>query len=190
MNRLDINTPRGRRAAQDQARALDIVATTTGLVFAATDDTERAIVDAVAIKAGRIVAVVEVKSREMTAQTLRGAFGNRWLVTLDKIITAAQVAEALRVPLIGLLYLVPDNLVLSIRLSGKDGQLVCDYSVQKTATQATCNGGTAIRQNAFINMAAARQYQGRAAEARAAPKAERLPLQLGFPALPPIRRAS
>ena len=154
---LDITTPRGRVAAQDQHDALSILSKAMGVNFIETSDTDRAYVDAFAVRDSKIVAAFEVKSRDMTEAQL-SRFGDEWLVTFEKVLTGINVAYSLAVPFFGLLYLVPEKKLKLIQISDKDGKATCKFRVDKTETQATCNGGLAIRANAFIDMREAKGY--------------------------------
>jgi hypothetical protein len=83
---------------------------------------------------------------------LRHQFHNEWFVTYDKIALGRQIADALCIDLWGFLYLVPDDIVMRVKLSSYDGGWLQKFRIEKTETQATVNGGTAVRENAYINM--------------------------------------
>lgn len=155
---LDITTPRGRIAANDQHAALDILRSAWPSVqIVETSDMDRAHVDAIAVKDGIASAVFEVKSRDMTEAQLK-KFGDEWLVTFEKVLTGINVAYSLAVPFFGLLYLVPDKKLMLVKIADKDGKSCCKFRVETTETQATCNGGLALRANAFIDMNGATVY--------------------------------
>lgn len=156
---LDINTPRGRKAAQLQAEALSIVTDACGVRFVTTSDIDSAFIDAMAINAdNEVQAVAEVKSRDMTEAQLK-RFGNEWLLTYEKILHGALIAKYLRVPFIGVLYLIPDAKVMTIVIADKDGELIAPIRINRTETQKTINGGKIIRTNAYLNMDSARIYE-------------------------------
>jgi len=62
------------------------------------------------------------------------------------------------VPCVGFLYLVKPKVLLTQRLSDNEGRLAAEVRLSTTSTQATINGGRALRTNAFINMAGAKIY--------------------------------
>lgn len=158
LNTLDINTERGRIAAKQQAKAIEVLEQRTGMRFVTTDDRDSALVDAFAYdQQNRMVAVCEVKSRSMTLRQLKD-WRNEWLITYEKIRHGCDMAKTLRVPFIGVLYLTPDDLVLTIIISDKSGNLMQPTRIERTETQATTNGGKIIRSNAYINMNAATKY--------------------------------
>lgn len=85
-------------------------------------------------------------------QQLRDDFKHEWLVTYAKIERARDIAKAFCVPLIGLLYLVDEPAFLCIRLANATGEFACPIRVERTETQATVNGGKALRDNAYIDV--------------------------------------
>jgi hypothetical protein len=155
---LDINTPKGRAAAVDQERAAYIVFRDANTTFYPTDDHGAAKVDGIIVRNGFIQGVVEIKSRNMRLSQLLTEFRSEWLLTMEKLEDIARASALLGAPGYGLLYLVPDHKVLAARLSDKDGVIVCNYRIDRTLTQATCNGGCATRDNAFISMEHSKIY--------------------------------
>ena len=132
-----------------------------GLVYCSGSKDSPAAVDGMLIKAGttRIFRVAEAKCRDMTMQDLFGRFGGTWLITNSKIKALAEAAKLFGVPGTGLLYLVPDKLVLAVKICDEEGRFVHNFEVKQTLTQATVNGGTAIRDNAFIPMITAAEFR-------------------------------
>lgn len=158
---LDINTPKGRIAAQQQADALAIITAHANVRFVTTVDNDAAVVDAFGLdKENRVSAVIEVKSRDMDMQTLVNQFQNEWLVTFEKIQKGAEIAKMLCVPFVGVLYLTKDNLVLTNVIADKDGNLAGPIRIARSETQKTTNGGKIIRTNAYIHMGNANVYRG------------------------------
>ena len=155
---LDINTQRGRESARDQQRAADIVFSRSDSSFFATSDHGPAKIDGVVCKDEFITALVEIKSRDVTREKLMGVFHGEWLVSMDKLKDMAQLSSLLAVPGYGLLYLIPSYQVLVVKLTDFEGNIVCTYREEVTETPRTCNGGSATRNNAFINMVHARIY--------------------------------
>lgn len=156
---LDINTPKGRIAAQQQTEALRIISHHCGTNFITTSDTNAACVDAFAVNLeGTIEAVAEIKSRDMTRRQLE-LYGDEWLVSFDKINHGAELSKMLRVPFIGILYLVPDSLVLTIVIANRRGDIVAPMRISRTETKKSINGGLIKRTNAYINMGSANCYK-------------------------------
>lgn len=142
-----------------ERRAASLFESATGCRYISTPKDEPALVDAVLMKGDQLVAVVETKCRDIDRKTFEGPFDNEWLITFEKVVRSRDIANALGVPLVGFLYLVKDDVLLVKRLSNPDGSVV-PFRVETTETQATVNGGTATRGNAFIRMNGAKVYAG------------------------------
>lgn len=161
---LDINTPRGRKSVEDELRAASLFeAARPGYSYAMTnrgsdnpdDEDGNATVDGVVIRGRDIIGTVEIKCREFGEEKLHGEYyKSRWLVTASKLTRAAAIATALNTPLWGFLYLVPDDVLLTQRLFDKRRWRVSIHT-RRSTTPATCNGGTAERFNAYIDMSKA-----------------------------------
>jgi hypothetical protein len=95
-----------------------------------------------------IVGVAEVKTRNLTYQQLSG-FGS-YLVTFSKLEKLRSVAKALRCPGLLLVYLIPETKTVWWKVCDGQGEWTVDVKVERTSTQATCNGGTAMRDNAYL----------------------------------------
>lgn len=156
---LDINTPKGKVAASYQREALEVLRESTGFNFLMTADDDSADVDAIfSGQEGVTVAVAEVKSRDLTLDQLK-RFNDEWLMTFTKIISGSQIASMLRVPFIGILYLIPERKVMTVTIADKNGETCVPFRVDRTITQKTVNGGRVSRVNAYIDMKGARIYE-------------------------------
>ena len=154
---LDINTPRGQRTLADERAAVAIFESHYPQCrYFHTPKADAGDVDGIVCNLieGRLVCVTETKCRyDMTLEHFAEAYNREWLVTFDKIIKGVKVAEALRIPFYGFLYIVQNKALLHRRLwSPVAGFEFASLMVRKTKTQATCNGGSATRDNAFIDM--------------------------------------
>lgn len=158
---LDINTPKGREAAADQQRATDLVfknSAAHSFIHTAMDDA--AAVDGFIVKDGIAVGVAEIKSRyDMNYAQLMMERDGEWLLTHQKLLDLQRVSQLLRLPGYGFIYLKQDEMVLAVQLTNSNGDIVCKYRVENTATQRTINGGTAHRDNAFIDVSKSRIYR-------------------------------
>lgn len=161
---LDINTPRGRIAAQDQENAARIVfgesSGSNRYKFVRTSDTDRAAVDGIVFRDWTISSVCEIKSRDCDYDTLMNEFHGEWLLTYQKLLDLQKVCQLLCVPGYGLLYLKGSQEVVVLKLVNESGHIACKFRIQRTETQATCNGGKAIRENAYIDVRGGRVYDG------------------------------
>jgi hypothetical protein len=91
-------------------------------------------------------------------EKFKTSFQSEWLVTWSKVHNAIQIADSLGVPCFGFLYLVDEKTLLTQKLSEPNGKLNVKIRLETTETQATINGGKAIRTNAFINMSSAQVH--------------------------------
>lgn len=156
MSKLDILTPKGCKSARDEEKASKHLID-YGIQYIATPKNKPAVIDAVLVNGSKIVGVAETKCRyNITFMDFLCKYGNRWLLTESKVQECLKVARALCVPLIGLLYLVDDDCLMMINLS------LAPRIISKTKTQATINGGQAIRNNAYVDMTRCRVSFGQA----------------------------
>lgn len=160
---MDINTPQGRIAAKHQIWCVRkfLELRRPGYMYCHTSDTDAAVIDGFIVNPnGKIVAGVEVKSRyNIAAESFFEQMHGRWLLTLQKLNDMQFLAAMLRVPMYGMLYIVPSNLLLITKLVSEDGQIACNYYAEETETQRCINGGTAVRPNAFIDMTSAAKIE-------------------------------
>jgi hypothetical protein len=150
---LDILTELGQKSVADEREAARIWERHFPLPYISTPKDRPAWVDAVILRRGEILYAVETKCRyDMDLKRFTEERNSEWLITAEKIDKAKIVCEALCVPLLGFLYLVPDKCLLVDKILDEKGNIVIGIKYQDTATQKTINGGTIVRRNAFINM--------------------------------------
>jgi hypothetical protein len=96
------------------------------------------------------MAVAEIKWRgaSLTLETLR-QFGT-YLITYRKIQRGRVAARLLHVPLFLIVGLA--DCTVWWKVSEADGQWCEDPDVQRTRTQRSINGGTALRWNAYLSL--------------------------------------
>lgn len=120
--------------------------------FIETPKDEPADIDGFIIRNGTLVSGVEVKCRMMTLEDLRGKYDNQWLITYDKIERGISVCRSLGVDFRGFLFLVPEQILLIVRIwDFKTGETV-GMELEETRTQATVNGGSIVRLNAYVDV--------------------------------------
>lgn len=150
---MDINSPLGQKSLAHERRMAKWVEEKFKLLYIETPKNSPATVDAVLVRYGEMKAIVETKCRyKLTLEQFNTIFKCEWLVTWAKVQNAITIASSLGVPCIGFLYLVDEDILLSQKISEPDGRLVADVRLSTTETQATINGGVALRTNAFIDM--------------------------------------
>jgi hypothetical protein len=106
---------------------------------------------------GTVDHVLEAKARDMTKEKFFGDYGGTWLVSYDKLKRCYDTAYSLRTNFYGLLVLIPDEVCyhrILAEYNEKTGGLewVVPFKVMETETQKNINGGTAFRENAYIDM--------------------------------------
>jgi hypothetical protein len=150
---LDILTPKGQETLKQESEAISLFLNNyAGFEFVHTPKDMPADIDGFVVKNGVIFSGVEVKCRTMTLHELHRSFSSKWLITYDKIDRGIALCTKLGVDFRGFLYLVPDQTLLIVKIWDHKKGLVCDMDVEETKTQATVNGGTAIRLNAYIDI--------------------------------------
>lgn len=152
---MDINTPKGQKSLEYEREATELYCYLhPEFGFIETDKNEPAAIDGfLYLHHMRMVkAIVEVKARDMTLDTLQNKFDNTWLITYDKLLKGREIANLCRSSFVGMLYLIPDKTLLTIRISDSFGDWCQDFSVRETETQETINGGKVTRKNAYIPM--------------------------------------
>ena len=164
MSTLDINTPKGREAAADQQRAAEIVFRSSAAhSFVHTAMNDAAAIDGFIVKDGIAVGIAEIKSRyDMNYAQLMVDRAAEWLLTHQKLLDLQKVSQLLRLPGYGFIYLKQEGMVLVVQLTNAEGEIICKYRVENTATQRTINGGVANRDNAFISVVNAKIYREQA----------------------------
>lgn len=154
---MDILTPKGQKTLEQEAEAIKIFENNFYFHrFIHTAKHKPLDFDGLVLEGNDLQAIVEIKCRQMTEQHFRQNFKAEWLITLDKVTRCAAAAKLIGVPLSGWLYLVPDKVLLMRRLADSDGNII-DMRHETTTTQATVNGGTATRLNAYIDMSNAKR---------------------------------
>jgi hypothetical protein len=99
-----------------------------------------------------------MKCRDMCLEKFRRDYKSEWLLTFQKIVEGVECAKMLMVPFIGLLWLTQDRTLLSQRIWCPQHGFSIAFRVNKTQSQATINGGKAVRDNAFIDMEGAKVF--------------------------------
>lgn len=159
---MDILTPRGQESRKWEDRCASIWSSHYPQIsYVSTDKNSPCAVDAILVKDNQIIGVVEQKSRpSLTVVEFMTDHKGEWLVTNQKIKDGVAIAKALHTKFVGFLYLPEADLVMFKTIWQPDEGWIAPIRVQKTTTQATINGGTAVRENAFIDMKTATVLYG------------------------------
>ena len=153
---MDILTPKGMVTLIQEMDAIQIfLGKYPSYDFIETPKDEPADIDGFIIRNGTLVSGVEVKCRMMTCDQLFHDYKGRWLITYDKIERGISICRSLGVDFRGFLYLVPDKTLMIVKIwDHKTGETV-DMDLEETRTQATVNGGSIVRLNAYVSVAGA-----------------------------------
>ena len=145
---MDILTKKGQKSLEYERIMLERISVLTNVNIIETDKDMDAKVDGMISQDNQLTGIFESKCRNMSLMQLR-KFGS-WLVTFDKILDGRKLSQLLRVPFIGFLYLIPDEIIMYWKITDKYGNFLFDFDVKNTKTQKTINGGSIVRANAYL----------------------------------------
>lgn len=155
---LDVNTPRGKESVRQEEEMLSLLKSAIpSYDFIHTPKDTAADVDGFMVQ-NNAVSGMFLSSCRVASRSQMRKWGDTWLLTFEKIQKATQLAKQLCVPVYGFIYLVPDKLVLVIKLVSVRGEIVPTMRIERTETQATINGGKTVRSNAYIDLSTAKEF--------------------------------
>lgn len=158
---MDILTKKGQETKRQEDEAIALWHKKyPHLRYVETPKNQPASVDGLIIKDETIQAVVETKCRQCSVVEFSVTWESKWLVTADKIKRGAHIAQELCVPFVGFLYLPEPKILMYKTLWKPDKGWTTDLAEKETRTQATVNGGSIVRLNAFIDMSDAKTIFG------------------------------
>jgi len=144
---LDSETEVGKRYIEEEAlvaeRVSEVFGVTSLSLGSATTHSDRLF-----SRDGAVVSIAEIKVRNMSLSELE-LLGS-YLLSYHKIEWGVAAAEILHVPFLLFVNLMKSNQIAYWTIADKGGKIKSNYQVQNTETQATCNGGTTSRDNAYI----------------------------------------
>jgi len=120
--------------------------------FIETPKDKPADIDGFIVKGGTIISGVEIKCRMMTDHDLMNAFSGKWLITHDKIERGIAICRSLGIDFRGFLYLVLDKRLLIVKLWDCETGETAGMELEESRTQATVNGGSIVRLNAYVDV--------------------------------------
>jgi len=160
---LDINTPRGQSALGYERDCIDLFCKLhPDYKFLETDKREPAAIDGFFYlhKHKWVDCAVEVKTRDMTTEQLMCDYGNEWLISNNKIERGQRISELICCPFVGMLYLIPEKKILTIKITDNRGRFLVDFDVRKTPTSKSINDHEMeLGMNAFIPMEKAKEHK-------------------------------
>tara|TARA_R100000655_G_scaffold106031_1_gene154863 strand:+ start:6353 stop:6835 length:483 start_codon:yes stop_codon:yes gene_type:complete len=151
---MDILTAKGQKSLEYEKKMLEKIRKSickkhkNSSMLIETNKDMDAKIDGVIIKNNELSGIFESKCRDMGLIQLM-EYGS-WLVTFEKILDGKRLSEMLRVPYLGFLYLIKDDIVMYWKITNKYGNFMFDFDVKNTRTQKTINGGIIMRTNAYL----------------------------------------
>lgn len=97
--------------------------------------------------------LAEIKCRRMAGDKVLDreyVKNNGYLVTYAKLKYGALASSFYKVPFYLIVNLLLDKRILVWQVTDKAGDYTMDFKILDTKTQATCNGGSTIRRNAYM----------------------------------------
>ena len=149
---LDIYTPKGKETLLQEEKMLSYISEkwkSKNISIVQTIKKEPADCDGFLIKDNQVIGLFESKCRNLSLKQIN-LFGS-WLITFDKLEKCRQLSLALKIPFLGFLYLVTDDIVLMWKIA-ENGEYCFDFEVSDTKTQSNVNGGSIIRSNAYLSV--------------------------------------
>jgi hypothetical protein len=113
----------------------------------ASDDTH---VDRLLFRGQDLVAVAEIKSREMSMDELEN-FGS-YLISKSKLDVGHSLAALMGVPYMLFVRLIKDDVIVFWKVCDEYGKTLINFTVENTRTKANVNGGSVVRENAYIQL--------------------------------------
>ena len=141
---LDVLTDKGKKYKAHEDETARMICAKLNCISVECPSAD-APIDRVFTRDGKVVALAEIKSREMSLDELR-EYGS-YLVTYKKILMGVGIAQELGVPFFLFVRLLKSGQIVYWQI---DTDTLRDVEVRETKTQATCNGGSAIRDNAYL----------------------------------------
>jgi len=151
---MDILTPKGQKSLEYERKMLEKLRQSickkhkNSSMLIETNKDMDAKIDGLIVKDNELSGIFESKCRNISLMELMN-YGS-WLITFDKILDGKRLSEMLRVPYLGFLYLIKDDIVMYWKITDKYGNFLFDFDVRNTTTQKTINGGKIKRTNAYL----------------------------------------
>lgn len=155
---LDILTPKGAEATDHEQKLLQNICDTWRVNIIETPKKEPAKIDGIIIENDKMIAVFEDKCRkDMILTDDKQLYLKKydrtvdsWLITYNKIDAGRLIGGALGVPFWGFLYLIDQDLTLWWEIANRRGEFKEEIVHHNSLTQKTVNGGTIVRDNAYL----------------------------------------
>ncbi len=154
--KLDCDTPLGQVFMQEQFKTQEVLEGRGYVVVNTPGKDHHSDIMLAKEMEGKLTlfGIAEIKCRRMAGdQVLNREYvkQNGYLVTEHKLKYGAMVSSMYKVPFFLIVNLLLDNRILVWQVTDRLGNYTMDIKTLETKTQATCNGGSTIRRNAFLH---------------------------------------
>ena len=156
---LNCQSPKGREALDQNARALQKLTEVTGLQFLSFASEQPSCADGIIVDGTTPISLFEVKSRAMDLPKLEFEWGFRWMISEHKLIDNQEVSIRLKLPFTGILHCLWDDAVLMQTIWNPEGKPLVEWRVFNTTTPKNINGGEKHERTAYIDMTEATIYK-------------------------------
>lgn len=157
---LNVLTPKGKQA-EAMARQAVLKLQATGQTFAWFPDHNHFAVDGYVIKDHIISAVFETKVREAKygggQMTFNGKAYPDLLISASKIDNGVSLATKMGINFYVIIYFSLSDICVSFRIYDATTHAVIPHGRRTSRTQAGVNGGSAVRENAYLNFSYAKE---------------------------------
>lgn len=153
---MDIFTPKGQKSLSDERemiKSLDHAYKSNGknVSFVETPKDKPSKVDGFIVENGIVIGIYESKCRYIDRAKML-EYDDKLIISHHKIESGIRMSCDIFAPFYVLAYLVNEPTCFMIQITDDTGKKVIDVDVRKTYTQASINGGIALRDNAFISI--------------------------------------
>jgi len=158
MKSLDCNTPIGQIYIGTQLSCHARIEKALNCEIICTDTESSSKIDALMVKEKKLVGLAEVKSREMSFNLIskklmfNGIGCDSYLITYEKLENLRNLCKIFNVSGFLFVSLLLDGKIAVWNICDANGNFCVKMKKEKTKTQATCNGGIAFRENAYLSL--------------------------------------
>ena len=104
--------------------------------------------------------IAEIKCREFIGSTpiTRANLKGGYLISYHKLTYGASASELFGIPYFVIVNLIPERYILIWKLA-EDGDFLFEFPVRESQTKKSCNGGVAVRLNAYLPIEKAYEFK-------------------------------
>ena len=159
---LDCNTAKGQIYIGTQLSCHARIEVGLNCEVIATDTKSSSDIDALITRDKVLIGLAEVKSREMSLKNsptlskrrlvYKGRDYDSYLITFEKLEKLKRLCNTFNVPGFLFVSLLEDHQIVFWKICNSKGEYCVGMKTERTRTQATCNGGVAHRENAYLSL--------------------------------------